>query len=407
MFAASFLPRLGHVPGDRLDDRAPCATRSWRWFFRSPTTRGSPTIRTPLATSSGRGLPIPCGSSVSISSTTCEREHPERDLGVDREDLLQLFGRERVAAMLVEPFGEDGKVADGELQARGGLVAAEADQALGAGLDRLVEVEAGDRPRRALADLVAQGDDDRRPVVGLDQAAGHDPDDARVPALAPQDDRAAVAQPPLGGDHLVRLGDDRLLDLLPPRVAAVELLGDLAGQDGVVGREHLDGPHRALEPARRVDPGGQAEADVPRRQPLLAEAAGDLHQGPQADRRLGEDPGQPVPDEDPVLVAERDDVGDGRQRHQADRPDQEVAEVRRGLLAVAEALADLPRELERHAGAAEVAAGVAAPGQPGVDDHVGLGQVGADRVVVGHDRTRGPAPAPAAPRGPPRSRNRP
>ncbi len=41
-------------------------------------------------------------------------------------------------------------------------------------------------------------------------------------------------------------------------------------------------------------------------------------------------------------------------------PDQEVAQVRRGAFAVAEALADLPGQLERHARPAEVGAGVAA-----------------------------------------------
>ena len=83
--------------------------------------------------------------------------------------------------------------------------------------------------------------------------------------------------------------------------------------------------------------------------------------------------------------AERHDVGHRGQRHQADRADQEVAEVGRGLLAVAEALADLPGELERHPRAAEVAAGVPAAVEPGMDDHVGLGQVVPDGVVVGHD----------------------
>ena len=58
----------------------------------------------------------------------------------------------------------------------------------------------------------------------------------------------------------------------------------------------------------------------------------------------------------------------------------------RRLLAVAEALADLPGQLERHRRAAEVAERVAAPRQPRVDDHVGLGQLGADRVVVGDDQ---------------------
>ena len=171
----------------------------------------------------------------------------------------------------------------------------------------------------------------------------------------------AVADAARRADHLVGLGDDRLLDLLAPGVAAVELLGDLAGADGVVGRQHLDGPHRALEPAGGVDPGREAEADHPGRQLPLVQAARRPPSRPAA-RRVGSAaiPAEPVADEDPVLADERDDVGDRRQRHQADRPDEEVAEVGRGLLAVAEALADLPGELERHPRAAEVGARVGA-----------------------------------------------
>ena len=155
---------------------------------------------------------------------------------------------------------------------------------------------------------------------------------------------------------------------------------------GIVGREHLDGPHGPFEPAGRVDPGRQAEADHAGREPRLVEAAGHFHQGPQPDRGRPEDARQAVPDEDAVLAVERDDVGDRRQGDQAERPDQEVAEVGRGLLAVAEALADLPGELERDPRAAEVAAGVGAAGQARMDDHVGRRELGADRVVVGDDQ---------------------
>ena len=74
------------------------------------------------------------------------------------------------------------------------------------------------------------------------------------------------------------------------------------------------------------------------------------------------------------------------ERHQPHGTDQEVAQMRRGTLAVAEALADLPGQLEGDARPAEIAAGIGATRPSRVDDNGRLGKVGADRVVVGHDQ---------------------
>ena len=220
----------------------------------------------------------------------------------------------------------------------------------------------------------------------LDQPAGDDPDHAGMPAFLAQDDRPSLLQAALLGDHLVGLVDDLLLDLLALGVAEVEGLGQLRGPGFIVGREHLDRLHRAFEPAGGVDPGGELEADRPGVHLAMAHATGDREQGaePQV-RRVGE-AGQAVSDEESVLAVDRHDVGDGRHRHQADRLDEEVAEVGRRLLAVAEPLADLPGQLERHAAAAKLAERIGAPGQPRVDQDVGLGEVQAEGVVVGHDQ---------------------
>ncbi len=145
-----------------------------------------------------------------------------------------------------------------------------------------------------------------------------------------------------------------LLDLLALGVAEVERLGDLLGAASVVGREHLDGLHRPFEPAGGVDPGGEVEPDRPGVQ--LASCPGSRRPTARPGApgwASSAQPGQAVADQDPVLAVDRHDVGDRGQRDQADRPDEEVAEVGRGFLAVAEALADLPGQLERHAAAAE------------------------------------------------------
>ena len=312
---------------------------------------------------------MPSGTSASIESTFCNSSA----VRTDRQ-------------WCSNSAANDSKCGGLELQPGGGLVAAKGDQAGGARRDRLVQVEARDRAGRSLADSLAESDDDRRAVIGIDQAAGHDADDAGMPPRASEDDRAPIAQPPLPADHRVRLGHHRAArppvasccsDRAPRRARGATAVSPVVSISTAI-------IARSSRPAALIR-GASPNPTIPGRQPLLAQAAADLQKRLLTLRRAVEHPLETVPDEDPILVPERHDVGDRRQRHQADRLDQEVAEVGRRFLAVAEALADLPGDLERHAGAAEVGAGIAAPLEPGVDDHVRLGQLGADRVVIGDD----------------------
>ena len=162
VFAASSLPLLGHVPGDRLDDLALLGHAELEVVLLLADDPGLAHDPDVAGQEQRPGIADAVGLQLLDLLDDPKVSMPSEDLGVDREHLLELLGRERAAAVLLEPLGEDGQVTAGELQAGGRLVAAEADQALGAGLDRLVEVEARDRPGRALAELVAQGHDDRR-----------------------------------------------------------------------------------------------------------------------------------------------------------------------------------------------------------------------------------------------------
>ena len=75
--------------------------------------------------------------------------------------------------------------------------------------------------------VVAQSDDHGRPMKRLRQSAGDDADHPRVPALSSQHDRPAVAQAPLGLEHLLGFVKDLAFDLLAPLVAAIEQERDL------------------------------------------------------------------------------------------------------------------------------------------------------------------------------------
>src|SRR5436190_1150635 len=107
---------------------------------------------------------------------------------------------------------------------------------------------------------------------------------------------------------------DPLLDRLPLPVERLGLLAELGGLSGIVRKEQLEGGLRTAQPAGRVDPRREAEAD----RALVAGGgidACDAHQRPQADLLRLRKAAQADLRECPVLVEERNYVRDRRDRH--------------------------------------------------------------------------------------------
>ena len=91
-------------------------------------------------------------------------------------------------------------------------------------------------------------------------------------------------------------------------------------------------------------------------------------------------PPSPKCGEDAVLADERHDVGDRAERGERGRLDEERAERLGHPRRAVHRLPDAPRELERHAGAAEVRVRIRlafVARQPRVDDGEAVGQPGA------------------------------
>ena len=141
-----------------------------------------------------------------------------------------------------------------------------------------------------------------------------------MPALS-GDDIAAVVAP--GGrprlDLADRLAHDPLLDRLPLAVQRLELLGELPGLGRILSEQQLQ---RRLGPAQAsggVDPRREPEADR-----TLVERgrihAGDAQQRAQARLLRLREAAQTDERERTVLVDERHDVGDRRERHDVEMP---------------------------------------------------------------------------------------
>ena len=94
-------------------------------------------------------------------------------------------------------------------------MAAEALQQVAAGEQRVVQVEAGDAPARALADVAVEGDQERRPAVALHHPGGDDADHAGMPAFAASTKPASRSQVGRLLDLAERLVEDPLVERLP------------------------------------------------------------------------------------------------------------------------------------------------------------------------------------------------
>ena len=184
--------------------------------------------------------------------------------------------------------------------------------------ERRVQVEARDRPPGALPVAVRAGDEDDRATVLLDQAGSDDADHAFVPVLA-REHVAALRAPRMRPalDLVDRVAQDPVLDRLAVAIQLLEPLREPACLVAVVGEQELERGLRPAETPGGVDTRGEAEGD----RTLVDGGRVDVrraHEGSDA-RPLGKcELPQPRDREHPVLVHERDDVGDGRQRDQVE-----------------------------------------------------------------------------------------
>ena len=251
-------------------------------------------------------------------------------------DGTQVVVRQRGVCVRGERSGENLNLLGADRQARRRTVAAKPLEVRGARRQACVQVERGDRAARSLPLLVGAGDQDNGPVVALDEARGDDADHALVPALARDHVAAAAAaalRPRLHfGDCLAQ---DPLLDRLALPVQPFELLGEALRLALVLGQEQRERRLRTTQTSRGVDPRREPEAD--RRFVDRGRVdARDAHQGAQPELLRLPEPAQPKERECAVLVDERHDVGDGRERDHVEVP---VAER---MVLAEERLCELP-----------------------------------------------------------------
>src|SRR5439155_25842227 len=218
------------------------------------------------------------------------RHLPQLRLRVELQLRDELLGREMFQGILAEAAAEGVEVFRFDLESRGHFVPAEGVEKLSAVFQGAGDVEAVDRSSAALTEdggavggaVGVEADHDGRLAELIDDARGDDADDARMPAVAPEDDGAAiVAVKFLLIDLCERRVEDAALHRLPLAVVLLQLGGDLQGTRQIRAGEHFDGVAGVTHTADGVEARGEAKADVVAVEVLAGESGG-LDQGANA-----------------------------------------------------------------------------------------------------------------------------
>ena len=159
------------------------------------------------------------GNEVAQRLNILDGQQFRRDLAVDgkRRAARVRLPEARTQGHHLFAEGRDALAPDGK--SGGKLMSAVAFKQAGQLLQRPEQVEPAVGPRRGLALVAVEADEERRAAVFLRHAGGHDAHHALVPALVRQHDRL---RRPAGREH----GDGRLIDaafnLLPPAVESAK-----------------------------------------------------------------------------------------------------------------------------------------------------------------------------------------
>ena len=264
--------------------------------------------------------------------------------GVDALDGDQVVRSERRTGVARERLAE--RLEEGRLELDTGRhpMAAEAGEMARAGGEPAVEVVCGDaapRPAPGAAVLV-QCDHHGGPAPPLDEPRRDDAHDPRVPAAVRHDQCGPARLRRAGG---VGRKQDARLRLLAVAVEEVELAGDLVGARARLGEEQLERGVRAAHAAGGVDAWAKPEAERMLGQ-LCRLDRGHRHQRAQPRLLAARQRAQPLPDDPPVLVAQRDEVADRRERG-------EVQVVVGRARLVTGSVTERVRELQNDAGGAQ------------------------------------------------------
>ena len=254
---------------------------------------------------------------------------------------------------------------------------------------RVAHVESRDRPRRPPqhpAVRPRRRERNHRPVQPFLEPGRHQANHARMPVRieqAPGDLGRAGTVGHARGHRGLGLVDHRRLHGAALGVDRIQRPGQLPRPRRVVAQQAFDAQRHVFQAAGRVEPRRHRVADVRGRQGTRVPPR-HLDQRLQPRRAPpGTQPPQPGRDQRAVAHVQRDQVGDGAHRHQVQQHGQVRLTVAKGT-AAPEQRPQRQKHVEHHPHPGQRLGGKAAAGLVGVDDGVGVRELFAGQVMVGH-----------------------
>ena len=352
----------------------PRDSESFEWC--PPTIRWSSTEK--ASSNTGAGKPCP-QTSVRSAEASSIPSSPGASGPSDSSVRARSRRRQLLPGDRLEERGESRQIRFGERQPGGVCVSAELREeprrALGDEVQRVAQMEAGDRPARSLELAAASAREyDGGPVKPVLEPSGDDADDALMPAGVEQAERVGVGMGGIRGACFQR--DERVFlhrgfDIAAFAIEPVELRGERCRLRLAVGEEAADAERHVGQPSRRIEARSRDKAQVVAgRTPRVAAARGEERVDAGL-RAAGADPFEALRDQRPVDPVERDDVG-----HRAERDEiEQCREIRRRavgeMAAFAQRRARGEQHVEHDADAGEVLARKGASGLIRVDDQRG------------------------------------
>ena len=266
---------------------------------------------------------------------------------LDVENRHEILFRQHLCRISLHSLTEGSNVRRAKRKPRRLRVAAKAQKMLPAGRKSFKHVEAAYAAARPLADAVFFRDDDRRTVIALDDARGHDADDAGMPAFSMKHEHMRLLDVNLLDLFFCRL-QDLLLHGLTLAIRRIKLLRNRLRFLPILRQEQFDAAQRGRQASRRIEPRREHEADMSGRDLLLLEFRHSEKRLNTRTLRFLQD-AQTLLHDLPIFLEERHNVGD---RAQGD----DVKIAREGL--AAHFLPKRLAELERHAHARDVLVGI-------------------------------------------------
>ncbi len=308
----------------------------------------------PAGTELNAGIAHACLFETGQFLQTLHGQFTDRDFGIDAKGRLELFGLQCAASECVHAFTKGVELVRTNAQAGGHGVATVAHEQVAALAQGGREIESFDAAPRAAPLVAFAANDNRRAIKFLENARGHDADDADVPQQLSFDQNKISRSVKPRSDGPNDFFADAALDVLPLAIARTEAFRDWFRFCKVPREQEAQSLFGIFQAARGIESRCKLESHF-----ISADwpfDAGDFLERDDSRALRGREALQTGADQDAVLTRERNEIGNGPERNEIEERT-EIEFLRAGQVRGATVLENRVRQFESEADGAKFGEG--------------------------------------------------